>query len=316
MIKHVLAVAAGKGGVGKSTVAVNLALALNNKGAKVGIIDADLYGPSVRYMLPEEQLPSQGLDGKIIPAIARGIVYISIDFFRKNGEASIVRAPIANAAISQFLESVEWGDPDYLIIDFPPGTGDIQLTLAQQASLPGAILVTWPQELSLIDVRKAAELFVKSRVPLLGIVENMHGLFPGNAGLTLSQETGAPLLLCVPFDLSINEHKLFDELAEVLKNELSRVEKGPEVRFTLADPSILRLEWEDGLVHEISLAELQAHCPCARCREKDNRQPAEKGVLADGVIGIGSYALSIQFRSGCSKGVYPFEMLRRWRVHA
>jgi len=267
-------------------------------------------------MLPEERLPAQGADGKILPAMSRGIGYISIDFFRKNGGASIVRAPIANAAIAQFLDSVEWGDLDYLIIDFPPGTGDIQLTLAQQASLSGALLITWPQELSLIDVRKAAELFIKSRVPLLGIVENMHGLFPGNAGITLSQETGAPLLLCLPFDLSINEHKLFGQLADVLENELSQMENKPEVRFTLADPSLLRLEWGDGLVQEISFAELQMHCPCVRCREKDNRQPAEQGVLADSVKGIGSYALSIQFRSGCSKGVYPFDMLRQWRVHA
>jgi ATP-binding protein involved in chromosome partitioning len=315
MIRNVLAIAAGKGGVGKSTVAVNLALALHNKGAKVGIIDADLYGPSIRHMLPEERLPSQEGNGKILPAMAQGIVYISIDFFRKNSEASLVRAPIANAAISQFLDSVEWGDLDYLLIDFPPGTGDIQLTLSQQANLCGAILITWPQDLSLIDVRKAAELFIKSRVPILGIIENMHGLFPGNAGEILAQETKAPLLLCLPFDLSINKSPRFELLADLISNNLIQEKTSYDVQFSLPDPSILRLEWEDGFIHEVSLAELQANCPCVRCREKEV-QPEEQIVLADGVTSIGRYALSIQFRTGCNKGVYPFDMLRKWRVHA
>lgn len=144
-VKHVIAVAAGKGGVGKSTVAVNLALALQSLGMKVGIFDADIYGPSVRKMLPEEHPPSQQ-GTRLIPAICYGGVrMMSMAYFRNEKEAAVIRAPIANGIIMQFIQNTAWGNLDYLLIDFPPGTGDIQLTLSQHANLLGALMVTTPR---------------------------------------------------------------------------------------------------------------------------------------------------------------------------
>ncbi len=209
-VKHVIAIAAGKGGVGKSSVTVNLATALKHQGFKVGVLDTDIYGPSVRRMLPEDQMPVQR--GEIIsPAICQGIKMISMAYFRNEGEAAVVRAPIANGIINQFIKSVDWGELDYLLIDFPPGTGDVQLTLSQQANLTGAIMVTTPQEVALMDVRKAMHLFEQVRVPILGIVENMSYylheatqekiyIFGKGGGERLAEEKGLPFLGSIPLD--------------------------------------------------------------------------------------------------------------------
>lgn len=208
---HIVAIAAGKGGVGKSSVTVNLALALRQAGYSVGLMDSDIYGPSIRRMLPEVQPPSQKGD-RIYPAICHaGIRMISMAFFRRENEAAAVRAPIANGVIAQFINNVEWGPLDYLLIDFPPGTGDIQLTLAQQAHLTGALMVTTPQEVSLMDVRKAVHLFEQLNVPIVGIVENMSYyqhpatsekiyIFGKGGGERLASEVGAPFLGCIPID--------------------------------------------------------------------------------------------------------------------
>lgn len=203
-----IAVAAGKGGVGKSTVTVNLALALNQAGFKVGILDADLYGPSLRRMLPEDNLPMQK-GPTLIPAICRGIRVMSMAFFRQDNLATAVRAPIANSLIGQFLDQVEWGPLDYLLIDFPPGTGDIQLTLSQKAKLTGALMVTTPQQVAVMDVRKAMHLFAQVQVPIIGIIENMsyfvHAgetirIFGEGGGRALADETGVPFLGQIPVD--------------------------------------------------------------------------------------------------------------------
>lgn len=212
-IKYIIAIAAGKGGVGKSTVAVNLGLALQKQGASVGILDADVYGPSLRKMLPEEILPSQNQERpeRLIPALCSGIKVISMAYFRKEEEASIVRAPIANAVIQQFLHQVDWGELDFLLIDFPPGTGDIQLTLMQQGNLTGALIVTTPQEVALIDVSKALQMFVQLNIPLIGVVENMsyysapglterHYPFGQGGGERLAKRFGIPFLGEIPLD--------------------------------------------------------------------------------------------------------------------
>lgn len=209
-VQSVIAIAAGKGGVGKSTVAVNLALALQSQGYQVGIMDTDIYGPSIRKMLPEDRLPTQ--NGSFIrPALCRGIKMISMAYFRKDEEANAVRAPIANRLISHFIKNIQWGSLDFLLIDFPPGTGDIQLTLSQQAHLIGAIMVTTPQEVALLDVRKAMFLFEQVKVPIIGIVENMSYylslhqaepiyLFGQGGGKRLAEQTGTPFLGQLPLD--------------------------------------------------------------------------------------------------------------------
>ncbi len=213
-IKYVIAVAAGKGGVGKSTVAVNLALALQGLGQRVGIFDADIYGPSIRKMLPEELPPSQQGE-RLIPAICYGgIRMMSMAYFRTEKEAAAVRAPVANGIIKQFIQTVNWGNLDYLLIDFPPGTGDIQLTLSQQAHLFGAVMVTTPQEIALMDVCKAMHLFEQVRIPVVGVVENMsyylHSdeeekvyLFGKGGGRKLARASGVPFLGEIPIDSEI-----------------------------------------------------------------------------------------------------------------
>lgn len=209
-VKAVIGVVAGKGGVGKSTVTVNLALALQAKGYSVGVMDTDIYGPSIRRMLPEDRLPSQKGEW-VQPALCHGIKVITIAYFRKEGEAAAVRAPIANRFISFFLRNIQWGNLDYLLVDFPPGTGDIHLTLCQQAQLSGVIVVTTPQEVALMDVRKSVSLFEQVKVPIVGIIENMSYyqaeekdepvfIFGQGGGKKLASEVGAPFLGCVPLD--------------------------------------------------------------------------------------------------------------------
>lgn len=209
-IQAVIAIAAGKGGVGKSSVTVNLGLALQSQGYQVGIMDTDIYGPSIRKMLPEDRLPTQ--KGEVLqPALCKGLKMISMAYFRKENEATAVRAPIANGLISHFIKNVQWGILDFLLVDFPPGTGDIQLTLSQQAHLTGAIMVTTPQEVALLDVRKAMSLFEQVKVPIIGVVENMSYyqendqlppvyLFGRGGGERLAVETGTPFLGGIPLD--------------------------------------------------------------------------------------------------------------------
>lgn len=211
-VRHIIAIAAGKGGVGKSSLTVNLALALQKLGHRVGILDADLYGPSLQQMLPLERPPKQQ-GGSIFPALAHGMPLISMAYFRREEEAAAVRAPIANGIIQQFLRDVVWGTLDYLLIDCPPGTGDIQLTLAQRANLTGAVVVTTPQKVALLDVKKAINLFQQVQIPILGIVENMSGLkqadgsvvypFGKGGGKALADQFQVPFLGEVPLDPAI-----------------------------------------------------------------------------------------------------------------
>jgi ATP-binding protein involved in chromosome partitioning len=215
-VKNVIAVAAGKGGVGKSTVSVNVALALQALGAKVGILDADIYGPSVPKMLgtPERSAGTAPDGNGIAPALYRGIAVMSVDYFVEPGAAVIWRGPMIHKLLTQFLEDVRWGDLDYLVVDLPPGTGDAQLSLAQLIPLTGSIIVTTPQEVALIDVRKAVNMFGKLEVPVLGIAENMSHyrcpacghhdeIFGAGGGQRLSDEIGAPLLAQIPIEPAI-----------------------------------------------------------------------------------------------------------------
>ncbi len=172
-VKNIIAVASGKGGVGKSTVAANLAVALAQDGATVGLIDADITGPNIPLMLGVEGQPVASPNNKIVPLERYGVKVISIQFFVPEGQPIVWRGPLVGGAIQQFLRDVEWGDLDYLVVDLPPGTSDAQLTLAQAVPISGAVLVTTPQDVSLLDVTKALAMFRRLSVPVLGIVENM-----------------------------------------------------------------------------------------------------------------------------------------------
>src|SRR6266480_4490350 len=172
-VKNLVAVASGKGGVGKTTVAVNLALALSKLGHKVGLLDADVYGPNVPIMLGATQQPEATSDKHIIPVQSQGLKMISMGLLNPGDKPMIWRGPMLHSVITQFLRSVEWGELDYLIIDLPPGTGDVQLTLIQTVAVTGAVLVTTPSIVALADVRKAIEMFRQVNVEVLGVVENM-----------------------------------------------------------------------------------------------------------------------------------------------
>lgn len=209
---QILGIVAGKGGVGKSTVAVNLALAFAASGLRVGMIDADIYGPSLQKMLGVQK-PLEECEGKLIPAVGLGISYLSAAFFHSRPGQGVVRSPIANHFIHQFLTEIAWGELDYLLVDFPPGTGDVQITLLQQLLFDGIIAVTTPQEVSLLDVRKSIHMVVQFGVSVLGLVENMsyfldsHGEkvapFGRGGGEKLAREFAVPLLSRIPIDSAI-----------------------------------------------------------------------------------------------------------------
>ncbi len=213
--KNVIAVAAGKGGVGKSTVAVNLALSLQRHGAKVGLLDADVFGPSIPTMLGQPEVPaSASKDAKIIPANHAGLKVISVGFFVDKGEAVVWRGPMVHRLLQQFLGDVEWGDLDYLVCDLPPGTGDVQLSLSQLIPIAGAVMVTTPQEVSIVDVVKGIAMFEKVEIPILGIVENMSyykcpacghmdEIFSHGGGKRLAQEVGCDFFGEIPLDTRI-----------------------------------------------------------------------------------------------------------------
>ncbi len=215
-VKRVIAVASGKGGVGKSTVAANLAIALAHTGARVGLCDCDLYGPSVAHMFGTTERPFQDDEQRIIPIKAHGIQLMSMGFLLDDDAPVIVRGPMATKYTQQFLRQVAWDDLDYLVLDLPPGTGDIQLTIVQTVAVDGAVIVTTPQEVALIDARKAAAMFAKVNVPILGIIENMsyflcpsdgvvYHIFGKGGGEREAKRLGVPLLGHIPIEMSVRE---------------------------------------------------------------------------------------------------------------
>ena len=214
-VRNLVAVASGKGGVGKSTVAVNIALALAQEGARVGVLDADIYGPSQPRMLGLMGRRPETRDGKSLePLVAHGLEAMSIGFLVDEQQPMAWRGPMVTSALNQLLTQTNWGDLDYLIVDMPPGTGDIQLTLAQRVPVSGAVIVTTPQDIALADARKGLEMFQKVNVPVLGVVENMslhvctncgheEHIFGEHGGEALSSQYGVPLLGALPLDRRI-----------------------------------------------------------------------------------------------------------------
>jgi ATP-binding protein involved in chromosome partitioning len=253
-IQNVVAVASGKGGVGKSTVAANLALALAQDGKRVGLMDADIYGPSVPIMMGVRGVIDQATTP--LPLETYGIKLMSIGFLVPPTQAVIWRGPMVDRALRQFLTQIDWGPLDCLVIDLPPGTGDAQLTLTQNAPLSGAVIVTTPQDVSLVDARKGLEMFREVRVPVLGIVENMsyfvgddgkrYDIFRHGGGRKLAAEAGVPFLGEIPIDPRVAEcgdggdpivHKYPDSpvakayraLAATVLQQLQHADRGPEL---------------------------------------------------------------------------------------
>ncbi|WP_334020376.1 iron-sulfur cluster carrier protein ApbC [Alteromonas sp. S015] len=217
-IKNIIAVASGKGGVGKSTTSINLAFALMQEGAKVGILDADIYGPSIPIMLGNPDAHPESEDNKHMrPLTAHGLVANSIGYLVPQEDAAVWRGPMASRALKQLLDETLWPVLDYLIVDMPPGTGDIQLTMAQQVPLTASVVVTTPQDLALADAQKGISMFEKVNVPVLGLIENMSYyqcracgtrdyVFSKDGGEALAERHGLPLLGQLPLDIHIREH--------------------------------------------------------------------------------------------------------------
>jgi ATP-binding protein involved in chromosome partitioning len=215
-VRHVIAVASGKGGVGKSTVAANLAVALEQTKTRVGLCDCDIYGPSIALMFGTRERPTATEENKIVPIEQYGLRLMSMGFLLDDTSPAILRGPMVTRYTQQFLRQVEWGELDYLVLDLPPGTGDIQLTIVQTVALSGALIVTTPQEVALIDARKAATMFEKVNVPVLGLIENMsyfvspsdgkrYDIFGSGGGQREAKRLRVPLLGQIPIDIATRE---------------------------------------------------------------------------------------------------------------
>ncbi|MBI2485699.1 MAG: Mrp/NBP35 family ATP-binding protein [Deltaproteobacteria bacterium] len=246
-IKYFIAVASGKGGVGKSTVAVNLALSISKMRKNVGLMDADIWGPSTPIMLGINERPRSTPDQKIIPLEKFGLKLMSIGFLINDDDTVIWRGPMVHGAVKQFIEDVEWKGTDYLVIDLPPGTGDAQLSLIQTAPLSGGVIVTTPQDVALIDVRRGVQMFKKLNVPVLGIIENMSYLvcphcsgevdiFSKGGGKRMAEKFDVPFLGEIPIDPEIR--KGGDDGIPIV---VSHPESAAAKAFTVAAEKILKI---------------------------------------------------------------------------
>jgi ATP-binding protein involved in chromosome partitioning len=346
----IIAVASGKGGVGKSTVTTNLALALNEMGYKVGLLDADLYGPSQAFILGQKQVRAKGEQGKIIPPEIFGIKYISISNLLDEDGPVVWRAPMATKLLQQFLTSVNWGPLDVLLIDLPPGTGDIHITLAQQAQLSGAVIVTTPQEAAVHIAKKGLMMFEQVNVPILGLIENMSGfvcshcqhetdIFPRHESVeSLAQTGNTQILGKIPLDplcaqssdqgkplfvqypQSVPAQK-FREIAQSLMTSLQshqealRISRPQKVHLS-PETGALNLDWVDGHHGHFSPYNLRLLCPCAVCVDEQtgkrllNPQSVPLDIRITHASPVGQYGLSLKFSDQHSTGIFKFSLLK------
>lgn len=347
-ITHIIAIASGKGGVGKSTVSANLAMALKREGAKVGLMDADIYGPSQPGMLGAKNEQPEIGDNMLKPLVRHGITFMSMGLLLSDDSPVVWRAPMAMKIIQQFIDNVDWGELDYLLIDLPPGTGDVQLTLAQQAALTGAVIVTTPQDVALGVARKGLKMFQQVNVPILGVIENMSGfvckhcgktseIFRVGGGRKMALEFGVPFLGAIPLDPEIvmsGDHgkplvesdsnspaakaiagiaRHLQQYASAEHNRTSAVEPQQVEILANGDLSIL---WPDGHQGLHKPYSLRIKCPCAQCVDEDSGQRTldpkrvPLNITIEAFDVIGRYALGLKFSDGHSTGLYAFTFLR------
>lgn len=346
-VKHIIAIASGKGGVGKSTVAVNLAVALYRSGASVGLMDADIYGPSQPGMLGSTNAKPEIIGNFLKPVKKFGIDFISMGLLVDKDRPVIWRAPIAMKMIQQFIGSVLWGNLDYLLIDLPPGTGDVQLTLAQQASLTGAIIVTTPQQIAIGVAERGLHMFQTVKVPIVGIIENMSGftckhcgkvtaIFKEGGGKQMAQDLQVPFLGSIPLDpeimmsgedgLPVLDKETDSPVAQAFLKLAKKVKKTTEEihsalsqmepkNIHLSPEGNLLLTWPDGHEGFYTPYNLRLNCPCASCVDEDTGEKLldPKQIPLDikitGFNPVGRYGLAFSFSDGHNTGIYTFEKL-------
>jgi len=345
-VARIVAVSSAKGGVGKSTVAANLAVALRALGRKVGLADVDIYGPSAPILFGIHELPHPDESARLLkPLEACGIKIMSMGFFLDEQAPVVWRGPMAMSATKQFLRGVAWGELDYLIVDLPPGTGDIPLTLAQEVPLDGSLIVTTPQDVALADVTRGAAMFRRVNTPILGVVINMSGyecpqcgtrdeLFGGQSSERIARELGAPVLAELPIEQKLRESgdagrplvaadpgnpvsRAFLDLAAAVEKSLAQVRDelyGPEpaeVRIDDASRTV-GIGWSDGGSTSYSFRGLRGWCPCASCQghASSTRFIDTENPRPTGYEGIGRYALRFLWADGHSTGMYSYEWLR------
>jgi Mrp family chromosome partitioning ATPase/DUF971 family protein len=326
-VKNIIAVSSCKGGVGKSTVAAMLARTLNSRGIPVGLLDADIYGPSVPTLFhlhhPDVFSDAQG---RIVPVNAAGLKLMSFAFLTGDGP-TVLRGPLVSQYVQQLLHNVAWGELDYLILDLPPGTGDIQLTVSQSVRIDGAVIVTTPHQLSLTDVRKGIMMFDKVNVPVLGVVENMawfacddcgkkHYLFGEAGAKSLEKMFGLETLAELPVTQSLIA-EYADETTDAVIRALGKksLEKNvpPEVSF---DAAAITLKWPDGETVSVPNAALRKACACANCIDEMTHAPIldPKSVPDDihalSVGTIGNYAITVDWSDGHNTGFFPYKTIR------
>ena len=347
-VKNIIAIASGKGGVGKSTVTVCIAEAFAKAGAKVGILDIDVYGPSVPNMvgLGDHQLGGSQ-QGVLEPVEAHGMKIMSMGFLATKDTPVVWRGPIASQLVQQFLGAVDWGNLDYLFVDMPPGTGDIQLTLSQSVPLTGAVIVTTPQEIAHTIAEKGLRMFQQVKIPILGIVENMAGFTPPGSdevyhifgeggGTSAAEEFDLPLLgkITLRQDLreamdagtfvedenikSIASLIAVEAMMIVTNEELSPF--SPQEMNLVNDGKTLIIKWQDNVEHVISAFNVRLNCPCAHCVDeitgakliKEENIPPNVKILES--TPVGRYGAKFSFDDpspGANSGIYTFTFLRQ-----
>ena len=354
-VQTILAVSSCKGGVGKSTTAVNLAFTLAAEGKKVGIFDADIYGPSMPTMIKPESTDVYQEDELIVPIDYKGIKLMSFGFIpQTNNQAgpAIMRGPMVSQIINQLLTGVKWGELDYLVIDFPPGTGDIQLTLAQLVPLTAAVIVTTPQQLSLVDVIKGIQMFDKLKVPTIAVVENMsyyecgscktkEYLFgqgarqqlidqygyentfeiPIRPEISIDGDSGVPHVVSSPDSATA---QVFKDIAKDVDREVATIHSGvsttPTLTYNVGQSMLLTLP--DGSEHEFSPAELRRSCRCANCVDEFSGEARIKAddipedIYPTEITPMGNYACAIKWSVKDCASIFPFERILKDIIQA
>lgn len=347
-VKHVVAISSGKGGVGKSTVSVNLAVALAKKGYQVGLMDADVYGPSVPKMLSGFKIP-QEKNGKLVPIERHGVKFMSMGLLTNEDSPVIWRGPMATKLIQHFLTQVDWGPLDYLLIDLPPGTGDVQLTLSQGAPLRGAVIVTTPQDVAVSVTMRGIRMFDEVHVPILGVVENMSGficehchhetaVFKKGGAEKTAAELGLQFLGKIPLDPGLTEagdqgeplilnkresHAVmaFENIVTRLVAEAEKVKKLTEensfapTKIEISGDQVL-IEWPGDVQAKIASKKLRLACECAVCvdevsgERKIQESGIQPGIHPLGFRQVGRYGVQISWSDGHHTGIYTFDKLR------